>query len=188
MTVDTSHLGATPSQGEWTIEDLTALPGEGMCHEIVDGLLLVTATPYAGHQIAVSGLVYALRMPCPADLYVLPAPLDYRPDDRNSVQPDIMVVRSSDIDLDGPVVRRPLLVVEVLSGGTRRNDLGLKRGLYQDCGIPAYWVFDPAAPSLTMFDLIDGEYQRAALLVGEQEMVVEWPYPVRLCPAELASG
>jgi Uma2 family endonuclease len=41
---------------------------------------------------------------------------------------------------DAPV---PRLVVEVLSGSTRRRDEGPKRKLYFDAGIPEYWIIDP---------------------------------------------
>lgn len=36
----------------------------------------------------------------------------------------------------------PLLVVEILSGGTRHRDVGAKRAFYMDAGIPDYWIVD----------------------------------------------
>jgi len=156
--------------------------------EVVDGVVLTSPTPFVGHQLAVGGLFHALRLPCPTDLYVLPAPVDYQPDVSNSVRPDIAVVRRCDVDLQGPLTRPPLLAIEVSSEATRRRDLTLKLEMYQHCRVPAYWVFDPSSPSLTMFDLIEDVYRRTTRLVGEQEMVVEWPYPIRLCPTELATG
>lgn len=42
----------------------------------------------------------------------------------------------------------PLLVVEVLSGITRRRDLGSKRSFYIDLGIPDYWVVDGTARTI----------------------------------------
>ena len=36
----------------------------------------------------------------------------------------------------------PLLVVEVLSGATRRRDLEQKRAFYMDAGVPEYWAVD----------------------------------------------
>jgi Uma2 family endonuclease len=43
----------------------------------------------------------------------------------------------------------PSLVVEVLSGFTRRRDREQKRAIYMDAGISAYWMSDPVARTLT---------------------------------------
>ena len=160
----------------------------GVRHEWLDGALLMTPAPDARHQMAISGVLYALRTNCPAELTVIGAPLEYRPDERTSVQPDLVVVRSSDIDLDGPLTGTPLVVVEVLSHNARDKDRQVKRELYQRLRIPAYWVFDPTVPSLGLFDLINGVYTAAVSVAGGDELTVDWPYPLRLCPEELAVG
>ena len=48
-------------------------------------------------------------------------------------------------DLDWDDAPTPSLVIEVLSGATRRRDLGDKRKLYMDAGVPEYWIVDPEA-------------------------------------------
>jgi len=45
-------------------------------------------------------------------------------------------------EADWDAASQPSLVVEVLSKTTRRRDLGPKRVLYLDAGIPEYWVVD----------------------------------------------
>ncbi|MEO8622270.1 MAG: Uma2 family endonuclease, partial [bacterium] len=42
----------------------------------------------------------------------------------------------------------PSLVVEVISDSTRRRDLGPKRELYLDAGVPEYWVVDPKVKNI----------------------------------------
>ena len=37
----------------------------------------------------------------------------------------------------------PILIVEVLSGSTRRRDRLEKRELYLDAGVREYWIIDP---------------------------------------------
>ena len=39
-------------------------------------------------------------------------------------------------------VGRPLLVIEILSSSTAARDRGLKRRIYQQAGIPEYWIVD----------------------------------------------
>jgi len=44
----------------------------------------------------------------------------------------------------------PDLVVEVLSPGTRRRDLGRKRAVYDRDGAREYWIVDPEAQTITV--------------------------------------
>jgi Uma2 family endonuclease len=179
------YPGAAPF-GEWTVEHLAAMPDDGMRYELIDGVLLVTPAPFAPHQSAVTELLYALRGACPPDLRVLVAPFDFQPEGRNSVQPDLLVARRSDLRRQDPLTNTPVLAVEVLSRGTRRKDLTLKRDFYQDFGVAAYWIFDPDVPSILVLELVDGEYRQTRKAVGDEEITVDRPYPVRLCPAALA--
>jgi len=48
----------------------------------------------------------------------------------------------------GAIETVPDLVVEVLSPGTRDNDLGPKRRLYVAAGVRELWLVDPADPSV----------------------------------------
>ncbi len=39
-------------------------------------------------------------------------------------------------------VARPILAVDILSPGTAGRDRGIKRHLYQQAGVPEYWIVD----------------------------------------------
>jgi Uncharacterized protein conserved in cyanobacteria len=43
----------------------------------------------------------------------------------------------------------PILIVEILSGSTRRRDRDQKRSLYLDARVDEYWVVDPEAETTT---------------------------------------
>lgn len=188
MATEAPHYPGTPPAGEWTINHLYALPDDGLRHELVDGVLLMTAAPTIRHQVVSMAFSYVLRAACPPDMQVLAAPTDYQPDHRNSVQPDLLVARVTDLDLEGSLRTPPLLIVEILSPSTRRRDLTIKKSLYQTLGVPAYWIFDPDVPALTMLTLTDGIYQLDTKLVGHESVEATWPYRVDLCPAELVEG
>jgi Uma2 family endonuclease len=176
-----------PLGHEWTVDDLNALPDDGLRYELVDGTLLVTPAPVPLHQRAVRGMFRTLNRLCPPESEVFFAPLGFRPDRRKSLEPDVLVVRREDVGV--LYIERPLqLAVEVLSPTTRRQDLLLKRGVYQDVGVASYWMFDPEVPSLLVCELVDGRYVDVAKAAGPEEIQVERPFPVRLCPAELAKG
>ena len=176
-----------PPWREWTVHDLESLPDDGMRYEIIDGELIVSPAPLPPHQRAVRGLFLALYRACPGELEVFFAPLEFQPDQRNSVEPDVLVVRRQDVGVK--CIERPLeLAVEVFSPTTRRRDQLLKRSVYEESRVRSYWMFDPEVPSLLVCELVDGRYQEAAKAVGAEEIQVERPFPVRLCPAELAKG
>jgi Uma2 family endonuclease len=109
--------------------------------------------------------------------------LDWRPDRLTSLQPDVLVV--GDTDLDTVVGETMILAVEILSPSTRRKDLFLKRSKYQDAGVPSYWIIDPAAPSITALELVDGQYMTVAEAFGDEAAMLEKPFPVTIVPASL---
>ncbi|HLS24698.1 MAG TPA: Uma2 family endonuclease [Beutenbergiaceae bacterium] len=178
-------MTAMPRTGEeWTVDDLDQLPDDGLQYELLDGLLLVTPAPIPVHQRAIGNLYLLLRAACPAGLEVFLSPLDWRPDPRTSLQPDLVVVRNEDVgakNVTGPLV----LAVEVLSPSTRRKDLLLKRSKYEEAGVASYWVIDPEEPSILALDLVRGSYVTTARASGEQRVVLKEPFEVEVVPAEL---
>lgn len=167
-----------------TRSDLDAMPDDGHRYELIDGTLIVTPAPSRRHQTVSFRLGVVLDAACPKDLQVLAAPFDVALADDTVVQPDLLVALRSDFtERDLPVA--PLLAIEVLSPSTRRVDLTLKRSRYEAAGCPSYWVVDPDGPSLTAWELRDGEYVEVAHVVGDEEYVASAPYDVTVSPALL---
>jgi Uma2 family endonuclease len=173
------------SEGDWTVEDLDALPDDGLRYELVDGVLLVSPSPVPLHQSVVGEIFYLLRSARTDDLKVFVAPLDFRPTSTRSLQPDVLVVHRKDVE-EKHLTWPPLLVAEVLSPGTRSVDLLLKRGIYEESGIASYWIVDPAGPTLTVLELDpDGRYRDVARVTGEESATLARPFPVTVTPAAL---
>jgi Uma2 family endonuclease len=173
-----------PMTEEWTVADLEALPDDGRRYELLDGALLVTPAPIPVHQRVIGKLFRLLAEACPPSMEVFFAPLDWQPDRRTSLEPDLLVVRNEDV---GPKnITEPLvLAVEVLSPTTRRKDLLLKRSRYEDGEVSSYWIVDPDGPSLTAFDLVDGHYVASAEVDGDEQAELKLPFAVRVRPSEL---
>jgi Uma2 family endonuclease len=170
--------------GNWTVDDLLALPDDGLQYELADGVLLVSPAPRPAHQRAVGRLFLALSASCPPELEVFPAPLDYQPTERRSLQPDVIVVRKADVG--ETAIERPLLLaVEVLSASTRTKDLLVKRALYEDSGVRAMWVVDLDEPSITGWVLREGRWSDEQRAVGAQPFVAAAPFDVTVVPATL---
>ncbi len=129
-----------------TIDQLRALPDDGHCHELLDGVHVVTAKQDRQHQSAIRGLLKTLgrQLAGRADYEVMISPSELVLGPRTFVQPDLFVVRQ---DPDHPIrswadLTVPLLVVEVLSPDTLGRDRGVKRRIYQDAGVQEYWIVD----------------------------------------------
>jgi Uma2 family endonuclease len=154
----------------YTAEMVRALPDDGKRYETVRGELLVTPAPRAWHQIVLARLFPALdaylrRNPIGHVLWS-PADISWSPD--TLVQPDLFVVPTEELrTLNWSRMQRLLLVVEVLSPTTARADRFTKRRLYQEVGIPAYWVIDPDQQAVEVWT------PDAALPTVEREQV-QW--------------
>ena len=177
-------MSVMPRDHEWTVADLAQTPDDGLRYELVDGVLLVSPAPTNRHQIAVGELHLLLRAACPPDVRVMLAPTDDQPTDRRSLQPDLLVARRADVG-DDPIRSPLLLAVEVLSPSTRSVDLLLKHGVYAESGVAAYWVVDPAVPSVQAWRLEDGAYVEVGAAEGAQALELVEPFPVRVVPQDL---
>lgn len=179
-----SAMTALRHDGDWTVEDLHALPDDGLQYELADGVLLVSPAPRPAHQRALGRLHLALSAACTPELEVFLAPLDYQPTPRRSLQPDLLVVRRSDVG-ERAIERPLLLAVEVLSPSSRAKDLLVKRPLYEDSGVGAMWVVDLQEPSITGWVLRDGRWADEQRAVGDEPFTTTTPFPVTVVPAAL---
>lgn len=134
----------------WTPEDILTLPDDGLRHECIDGIHLVTPTPPMDHQRVAMALAQRLR-PFAEHLQlgeVFDVPGDLRLDRTALVQPDVFVIHQL------PGTRRPRawseitslwLAVEVLSPSTVHTDRTRKLALYQRTDVGEYWIVDADA-------------------------------------------
>lgn len=170
--------------GPWTYADLEQLPDDGKRYEIIDGVLLVNASPIPRHQQVLTRLLVLLDAAAPEELMVLPAPMDVVLADDTVVEPDILVARREDFsDMNLPAV--PLLAVEVLSPSTSTVDRNLKKDRYERAGIPSYWLVDPDTLELTVYELHDGSYGDGFTVGPDENWLSRQPFEVRVTPGDL---
>ncbi len=142
-------MGMPMSQPVTTIEELLALPNDGLRHELLAGEHVVTPAPSPDHQRVVGALANLIGAALAehSTLELFTGPADLRLSHRTLVQPDLFVLQVDPANrfrdwVDAPV---PLLAVEVLSPSTAASDRGSKRRLYRDAGVEEYWIVDIAA-------------------------------------------
>jgi len=139
----------------WTYSDLVALPDDQLRHELIDGEHFVSPSPTTTHQEISKRLFVALntfveRHRLGEALY---APFDIKLSAYTVLVPDLVfftAARFADVVNEKHATAAPDLVVEILSPGTRRRDLGRKRAVYDRDGAREYWIVDPEARAVTV--------------------------------------
>jgi Uma2 family endonuclease len=177
-------MRALPWGDPLTYDDLREMPEDGHRYELIDGALIVTPAPRMSHQNVVMNLAGLLWTTLPESLKVFAAPVDYVVSDTTVLQPDVLVVRRSDVG-EYNLLHAPVVAIEVLSPSTRRIDAGTKRLTFEAAGVPHYWLVDPDVPSIVALELVDGAYREAASVVGHEVFEITAPFAFSVKPVDL---
>jgi Uma2 family endonuclease len=139
----------------YTAEMVRQMPDDGNRYEVVHGELLVTPAPRLWHEEVASRLGAALRE------YLRREPVGHALAGRSDiswglddvlVEPDVIVAPLEQVrTLDWAQIRHLLLAVEILSPSSLRYDRFTKRRLYQEQGVPLYWIVDGDAQSVEVW-------------------------------------
>ncbi len=152
--------------GTLTYADLAAFPDDNVRRELIDGDLLVSASPNTRHQIISHRLTLALGNHLAENRggVVFTAPYDVVLSDRDVVEPDLILVvdTQSDIVTQANIQGVPALLVEIVSDP--RVDRVRKRDLYARFGVPEYWIADPDADRIEVHRLVDNRYGKPEIL------------------------
>jgi Uma2 family endonuclease len=161
-----------PRQGEWTYEHWLNFPEDGWKYEIIDGVLHMSPPPAINHQRSSGELFRRIANYAKVnDLgEVLEAPCGVRiPGQSVPVEPDILFVKKERLDIIGKqyVEGAPDLIIEILSPSNASYDRETKFKIYQDAGVPEYWLVDYEAKTVEVFTLIEGVYTLAGKYTGD---------------------
>ena len=95
------------------------------------------------------------------------------------LEPDLVVVPTSSATDERYLHLPVLLVVEIVSRGSRLHDTVTKRAVYAEAGIEHYWLVDTTTSPVrfTALRLAEGGYETAVESAGE--VAVDAPLAVR---------
>ncbi len=177
--VNETHPDYKIKSKAYTYQDYLALPEEpGFRYEILEGELVKEPSPSLLHQRISRELEFLLITyfkQTDSKGEVFDAPLDVTFEDITVVQPDILYVAGSRLEImkktriDGA----PTLTVEIISDSSWRKDRMRKLQIYQKAGVQHYWLVNPLDNTFECFALKDGIYSLVAL--GMDDDVVEHP-------------
>ncbi len=99
------------------------------------------------------------------------APYDVCLDENNAgIQPDILFVsheRNFVILDNNGIVGVPDLIIEILSKGTAGKDRGIKKDIYEQFAVREYWIVDPQARSIEVYQIQDNRYRLCSFAAEE---------------------
>ncbi len=163
-----------PVQGEWTYEDyLSLLPDDGRRYEIIEGVLYVTNAPSFAHQFTVAQILAQIHQFTNQNKLgvVLTAPFEVHLSEKTRpVQPDVLFIGAKNWPAaDSQVFEGvPDLIVEVLSPSSVRTDRHIKFDVYEQAGVPEYWIVNPKTHSVEVYTLSGGEYAQLGEYAGHE--------------------
>ena len=176
-----------PSPEGWTIEDVDALPENGLRYELVDGVPRVMSPPKIKHQRALKRLDAAVESAAPPGFAVWQGiGVVLAPDQRPI--PDLVVITSDDDELYNVPAEQVMLVAEIVSRSSRSDDRFRKPAQYVQAGIPVYLRVELEPPHVVAYVIgLDGRYVEAARAEPGEPLVLTEPFALSLDPAFLLS-
>jgi len=150
------------TKSRWDYAAYAAIPADGNRHEIIDGGHFVNPAPNLYHQEVSRHIQFQLysQIELTGLGKVINAPVDLQLSNHDIVQPDLVVVTLERKHILTPTKIKgvPNLVVEILSPSNPDHDLKTKRTLYEDSGIPEYWIVLPEEHQVLHLVLADGRF------------------------------
>ena len=168
----------TTSPRRLTYDDFVRIPDDGMRHEIIDGVHYVTPSPAFRHQQLLGrlhGAIFNYLEAHPEIGQVLLSPLDTVFSPWDVVEPDLLFIAADqpEIVTEPNIQGAPALVVEILSPGTKKRDLGIKKELFDRGGVREYWIVDPKANTVVVHRRAsDGGFPRSQSLPDDAPAIM----------------
>ena len=86
------------------------------------------------------------------------------------VQPDLCVICDENKLDDKGCNGAPDLIVEILSPGNSKKEMGIKFDLYEENGVKEYWIVEPAEKSIFIYSLQNEKFIGLKPLIEDDKM------------------
>ena len=155
------------------LQELDIPEGDTGIYELLNGEIVRRSSPNTPHQRASLKLILLLggynQEKSLGEIFH--APYDVYLDEHNAgIQPDILFVsheRNFVIRDNNGIVGAPDLIVEILSKGTAAKDRGIKKDIYEQFAVREYWIVDPQARSIEVYQIQDNRYRLCSFAAEE---------------------
>jgi Uma2 family endonuclease len=148
----------------------------GVRLELVNGEIIVSASPTTSHAFAISQLLRLLGNHIAShELGVLMSDTDHVLTIYDVRRPDVYYFSSGRVHLigEGPIRHAPDLAVEIISPGSEKADRIDKFNAYRSFGIAHYWIIDPKARTAAAYKLRRSRY--VLVEMGSHDAEISFP-------------
>ena len=148
----------------YTIADIEALP-EGERAELIDGEMFRMDSPMRTHQKILMKLAFEIELYIrnhkgSCEVYPAPFAVYIKKDNRNYVEPDILVICDEDRLDEKGCHGAPDWAVEIVSPTSIRMDYERKVKLYREAGVREYWIVDPGERTVEVYLFAENEEKK----------------------------
>lgn len=154
----------------WTYDETRAqLPETNLPCELWKGEITMAPASRADHQRIVGRFHQKLGqfVQKTGAGEVLASPVDVVLTQQRTVQPDVVFAAKARLGIIKDFIAgAPDLAMEVISETTWRCDRIGKKALYEQFGLPEYWIVDPDSETIEVFVLVRGVYQAHSRAIG----------------------
>lgn len=154
----------------YTFEEFCEVIEDGQKADLIDGEIFLSS-PDSLRNNKLQNFVFSLldgysRRRSPGDVFT--SRVAFRLNERSAPEPDVAFVGAAHGERlrAGHVLGGPDIAVEIVSDDSTQRDYVRKRALYQDAGVPEYWVIDPVRGQALFLRLEGEEYEEAGLDEG----------------------
>ncbi len=162
--------------GEYTVDDIYALP-DGVRAELIDGRWYDMATPGTFHQSIVAAFTTSFvnhirNKGGKCRVFPSPVAVFLKNDNRNYLEPDVIVVCDEEKIDDRGCNGAPDLVVEIVSPSSKKMDYGIKLFKYRMAGVREYWIINPDTKTINTYNFSsDEDKEEANQLSFDEELI-----------------
>ena len=140
----------------YTVQDIINLP-DGKRAELIDGKIYMMAPPSRQHQrmvvqlsTTINNYIKSKGGKCEVD--VAPFAVYLFDDDRNYVEPDVLVVCDPEKLDDKGCHGAPDWIIEIVSPASVQMDYMIKLFKYEKAGVREYWIVDIERNRILVYD------------------------------------
>ncbi len=150
--------------------------------EIIDGIVHnMTPAPTPNHQRLAGEIFFWIKSYLRGkSCEVFMAPIDVllfadgqnNEEQRTVVQPDVLIICDPSKINEKVCKGAPDLIIEILSPSTAKQDMIIKRELYERAGVKEYWIVDPYNKTVTVLTLVNKQFSRVDFYAEDGEIKV----------------
>lgn len=165
--------------GTYTAADYLSWTFEGFVELIRGKIFKMSPAPTSNHQRVSARLLRVLlnffqHRTCevfhaPFDVYLVKPGQDFKKT-ANVLQPDICIVCDPKKIRKEGCVGAPDVVIEILSPSNTRKDVDYKFSLYEEYGVPEYWMIHPGEGTVIVNVLENGSYRTMRPVAAGQSL------------------